>query len=161
MQRYVFPAIVAVLVAVGWVLVLPPAPMAQPIAFNHAKHASAACVLCHQGATTGVRAGIPQADTCTRCHATAPGGKISAAAWTGIASGRRIAWQRLTRLPDHVAFSHRRHTGPGQLACASCHGDMAQRTAPPDRAPVRLVMDTCLSCHTREGASGDCAGCHR
>ena len=161
MQRYVLPALVAVVVAVGWVLALPAAPTAQPIAFNHAKHAAAGCVLCHQGAASGVRAGLPQGDTCTRCHATAPGNGISQAAWTGIASGQRIAWLRLTRVPDHVAFSHRRHTGPGQLACASCHGDMAQRTAPPGRAPVRLVMNTCLSCHKRENASEDCAGCHR
>lgn len=161
MRRYIVPPLVAAVVAVGWVLALPPRPMAQPIAFNHAKHASAGCVLCHQGAEAGVRAGIPQADTCTRCHATAPGRGISDAAWTGIASGKRIAWLRLTRVPDHVAFSHRRHTGPGQLACASCHGDIAQRTAPPSRVPVRLVMDTCLSCHKREGASEDCAGCHR
>ena len=170
MKRYVFPALVALVVAVGWVFALPPRPIAQPIAFNHAKHASAGCVLCHQGAgrrrlvpgaEAGVRAGIPQADTCTSCHATAPGRGISDAAWTDIAAGKRIAWLRLTRVPDHVAFSHRRHTGPGQLACASCHGDMAQRTTPPSRVPVRLVMNTCVSCHQREGASEDCNGCHR
>ena len=161
MQRYFFPALLAVIVAVGWMLALPPAPAAQPIAFNHAKHAAAGCVLCHPGAETGARAGIPQSDTCMRCHAAAPGRGISTAAWNDIASGKTIAWVRLTRVPDHVAFSHRRHTGPGQLACASCHGDMAQRTAPPSRAPVRLEMTTCLSCHTSEGASEDCAGCHR
>ncbi len=161
MHRYVVPALVALAVAGGWMLALPPAPSAQPIAFNHAKHAAAACVLCHRGAESSARAGIPQADTCTRCHATAPGRSVSDAAWNDVAAGKRIAWVQLTRIPDHVAFSHRRHTGPGQLACASCHGDMATRTAPPGRAPVRLVMTTCLSCHTREGASEDCAGCHR
>ena len=161
MQRYVLPALVAVVVAVAWVSALPPAPMAQPIAFNHAKHAPAGCVLCHQGAEAGVRAGIPQAAVCTRCHATAPGRGVSDAAWSEVSSGKQIAWRRVTRLPDHVAFSHRRHTGPGRLACASCHGDMRQRTEPPSRVPVRLVMDTCLACHRREGASEDCAGCHR
>ena len=161
MQRYLLPALVAIVVAVGWVFALPPKPLAQPIAFSHARHASAGCVLCHQGAEAGIRAGIPQSDVCTRCHAAAPARGVSAAAWNDVSSGRRIAWQRVTRLPDHVAFSHRRHTGPGQLACASCHGDMRQRTEPPSRAPVRLVMDTCLTCHQREGASEDCAGCHR
>jgi hypothetical protein len=161
MQRYAFPVIVAVAVAVVWVFALPPAPLAQPIAFNHAKHAAVGCVLCHQGAATATRAGIPQADTCTRCHATAPGRGISDAAWTDVASGKQIAWLRVTRLPDHVAFSHRRHTSSGQLACVSCHGDMSQRTTPPARAAVRLEMTTCLSCHKREGASEDCAGCHR
>ena len=161
MHRYTLPALVAVVVAVGWVIALPSAPLAQPIAFNHAKHASAGCVLCHQGAGAGVRAGIPQGDVCIRCHATAPASGVSELAWNDVTSGKRIAWRRVTRVPDHVAFSHRRHTGPGQLACVSCHGDMGQRTEPPGRAPVRLVMDTCLTCHKREGASEDCAGCHR
>ena len=161
MRRYVLPALVTAIVAAGWVFALPPRPLAQPIAFNHARHASASCVLCHQGAEAGVRAGIPQADLCTRCHATAPTRGVNAAAWADVASGKQIAWRQVTRLPDHVAFSHRRHTSSGQLACASCHGDMRQRTEPPSRAPVRLVMDTCVACHQREGASEDCAGCHR
>jgi menaquinone reductase, multiheme cytochrome c subunit len=160
MQRYFFLALVTVVVAVGWVFALPSAPLAQPIAFNHAKHAPVDCVVCHRGAATASRAGIPQADVCARCHAT-PGRGVSDAAWSDIASGKRIAWLRVNRLPDHVAFSHRRHTALGQLACASCHGDMRQRTAPPGRAQTRLVMNTCLSCHKREGASEDCAGCHR
>jgi hypothetical protein len=161
MQRYIFPALVAVAVAVGWVFALPSAPLAQPIAFNHARHAPVGCVVCHRGVETGARAGIPQGDVCTRCHATAPGRGVSDAAWNDIVSGKRIAWLRVNRLPDHVAFSHRRHTVSGQLACVSCHGDMRQRTAPPVRAQVRLVMTTCLACHRREGASEDCAGCHR
>ena len=161
MQRYVLPTFVAVVVAIGWVFALPPLPMTQPIAFNHARHASASCVLCHQGAESGVRAGIPPADFCTRCHVTAPGHTVSDAGWSEVSAGKRIAWRRVTRLPDHVAFSHRRHTGSGQLACASCHGDMRLRTEPLSRAPVRLEMDTCLTCHKREGASEDCAGCHR
>jgi hypothetical protein len=160
MRRYIFPAIVVVAVAVGWVIALPPAALTQPIAFNHARHAAINCVVCHQGARSGARSGIPQGDTCGRCHATEPPG-VSEAAWSDIAAGQKIPWLRLTRLPEHVAFSHRRHTGAAQLACESCHGDMSRRTVPPARAPVRLVMDTCLSCHRREGASEDCAGCHR
>ena len=161
MRRYVLPALVAIVVAVGWLFALPPVALVQPIAFNHAKHATAGCVLCHAGAEAGARAGIAQADVCLRCHATAPARGVTEAAWSELSSGKQIAWKRVTRMPDHVAFSHRRHTGSAQLACASCHGDMRQRTAPPGRAPVRLVMDTCLACHKREGASEDCAGCHR
>jgi hypothetical protein len=161
MQRYLLPALVAVIVAVGWIFALPSAPLAQPIAFNHAKHAPIGCVVCHRGAEAGARAGIPQGDVCARCHATAPGRVVSDAAWSDIAGGKRIAWLRVNRLPDHVHFSHERHTVSGQLACESCHGDMRQRSAPPARAQTRLVMTTCLQCHRREGASEDCAGCHR
>jgi len=160
MQRYLFLALVTVVVAVGWVFALPPAPLAQPIAFNHATHAPVGCVVCHRGAATASRAGIPQADVCARCHAT-PARGVSDAAWSDVTAGKRIAWLRVNRLPDHVAFSHRRHTGSGQLACASCHGDMQARTTPPGRAQTRLVMTTCLACHKREGANEDCAGCHR
>ena len=162
MQRYILAALVAVVVAVGWVFALPSAPLAQPIAFNHAKHAAVGCAVCHRGAEAGARAGIPQGDVCMRCHATAPGqARERRRVERPSRREHRIAWLRVNRLPDHVAFSHRRHTGPGQLACASCHGDMRQRTAPPSRAQVRLVMTTCLACHKREGASEDCAGCHR
>jgi len=161
MRRLLFLLFVVVLVAAAWVLALPPPTLAQPIVFNHAKHAAAGCAVCHQGVTSGARAGIPQADVCTRCHATAPAGGVSAAAWNDVAAGKTIAWRQVTHVPDHVAFSHRRHTVLAKLACASCHGDMRQRTDPPGRPATRIAMATCLDCHIREGASEDCAGCHR
>jgi hypothetical protein len=161
MRRVALPVLVALAVAAGWVFVLPAAPVAQPIAFNHARHGAVSCVVCHRGAETGAHAGIPQSNVCTRCHATAPGQSIPAPAWADIAAGRPIAWRQVTRVPEHVMFSHRRHTTLGQLACASCHGDMTTRVAPVSAPATRIIMDTCLSCHKREGASEDCAGCHR
>jgi len=160
-RRYLLAVVVMLATAVAWILVLPEAPVAQPIPFNHAKHAPVGCQVCHAGVAEGARAGIPQGDLCIKCHATAPLRGVSEAAWTEVASGHRIAWRQLTQIPDHVRFSHRRHTVAGQLACASCHGDMTARTLPPGRVPVRLTMNTCLACHQREGASEDCAGCHR
>lgn len=161
MRHYVLPAVVTLTIAIAWILVLPEAPVAQPIAFNHARHDAIGCVVCHAGVSSGARAGIPQGDVCLRCHATAPSRGVTAASWNDIAAGHPIAWRQITQVPEHVRFSHRAHTGAGQLACASCHGDMQARTAPPARVPVRLVMNTCLACHIREGASEDCAGCHR
>jgi hypothetical protein len=160
-RRYVLQAFVALAIATSWILVMPEARVAQPVAFNHAKHGAVACTTCHAGATAGARAGIPQGDVCLRCHATAPARGFPAAVWTDVEAGRRIAWRQITLVPDHVRFSHRRHTDAGHLACVSCHEDVQARTTPPDRAAVRLVMNTCLSCHKREGASEDCAGCHR
>jgi hypothetical protein len=58
-------------------------------------------------------------------------------------------------------FSHRRHVTLAKLDCESCHGKMRERMAPLGVAPVRLDMNTCLSCHRREGAAEDCAACHR
>ena len=161
MRRYLLAALVTLAVAIAWVIVLPEAPIAQPIAFNHARHSGVGCAVCHSGVTSGSRAGIPQGALCLRCHATAPARGVPSAVWTDIAAGRPIAWRQVTQVPPHVNFSHRHHVTGGQLACASCHADIGTRTAPPPRAPVRLVMDTCLSCHRREGASEDCAECHR
>jgi hypothetical protein len=96
---------------------------------------------------------------CAKCHATAPAG--TDAAWGTAVSRKTIAWVQVTQLPDHVMFSHRRHTTLGGLRCESCHGDMTNRWAPPGRSPVRLNMTTCLACHGREGAAEDCAACHR
>jgi hypothetical protein len=160
-RRYLLPVVVTLATAGAWILVLPEAPIAQPLAFNHAKHAAVGCTVCHPGASLGARAGIPQGDLCLKCHATAPAAGVPAGVWSDVIAGRPIAWRQATLLPEHVRFSHRRHTGAGGLACDSCHGDMRARTTPVDRAATRLVMNTCLSCHRREGASEDCAGCHR
>jgi len=150
----------ALLVAAAWILVMPSLPIAQPAAFNHARHRAVACVNCHRGVESSARATLPAQADCARCHATAPPG-IADAQWPLSDRTRPIVWVQVTRLPDHVMFSHRRHVVAGNLACASCHADIGQRTTPPGAAPVRLDMKACLSCHQREGASEDCDGCHR
>lgn len=159
MTRLLRAAAVTAATAVAWVLLLPAAPLAQP-AFNHARHTGMGCTVCHRGAEAEARAGIPEAAVCLKCHATAPAA-IRAASWDDAAKGRPIAWVRVTRLADHVMFSHRRHVGLARLDCTSCHADVGASTSPPGRAPVRLDMDACLGCHRREGAGQDCAGCHR
>ena len=161
MLRYMAFVAVVLLTAVGWMTVLPAAPVRQPVAFNHAAHARTACVTCHRGVESTARAGIPQGDVCVKCHATAPSAKGAAALWTGITGGERIAWVRVTHVPEHVMFSHRRHVALGRLDCVSCHGDMTRQAAPVGVVAMRLNMQTCLSCHRRESASEDCAACHR
>ena len=92
--------IVAVLtpaVAVGWVLVMPSAPVAQPAAFNHAHHRALACMACHRGVESQARATLPTGAVCAKCHATAPAG-ISDTQWKAFASPRGT-WQRVTSLP--------------------------------------------------------------
>ena len=157
MLRYFGAALVTGLVAASWVLVLPPSPVGQPIAFPHAKHQGVACTVCHRGAATAAHAGIPNAALCAKCHSTIPGRAEASAAQRD----QPIAWVQVTHVPDHVMFSHRRHVTIAKLDCESCHGRMRERTTPLGVAPVRLEMKTCLSCHRREGASEDCAACHR
>jgi class III cytochrome C family protein/cytochrome c7-like protein len=159
MRRYAVAAIVMMAAAAGWLAAMPAAPVRQPIAFPHAKHQTIDCAVCHRGAARAARAGIPDIQVCTKCHATAPAG--SAAVWDAAVARQSIAWVQVTHVPPHVMFSHQRHTTIARLDCASCHGQMRGRTAPVGTADVRLVMTTCLSCHRHEGAAEDCAACHR
>jgi hypothetical protein len=157
--RYVGAALVTVLVATIVIVVSPPASVRQPFAFPHAKHQAIGCTVCHRGAATAVHAGIPDMTLCTKCHATAPAAAV--AVWDGVVARKTAGWVQVTHVPQHVYFSHRRHTTIARLECTSCHGEMRDRRTPPGTAPVRLVMTTCLSCHRHEGAAEDCAACHR
>jgi hypothetical protein len=157
MFRYFGAALVTVLVAAAWVVVLPPSPVRQPIAFPHAKHQGVACTVCHRGAATTARAGIPNDAMCAKCHSTIPGRTTASTA----ERDQPIKWVQVTHVPDHVMFSHRRHVTLAKLDCESCHGKVRDRMAPLGVAAVRLEMNTCLSCHRREGAAEDCAACHR
>jgi len=146
MRRALIAAGMTVACAVIWIAALPSAPVSQPLAFPHAKHQTVSCTVCHRGAPTSRQAGIPDAAFCAKCHSSLP---------------KEIAWVQVTKLPSHVMFSHQRHVTLGKLECASCHGEMRTRTTPIGTPPKRLVMTTCLACHSHEGAAEDCAACHR
>ena len=142
-----------------------PGEVRQPIAFNHAVHISEAglvCVDCHLGALTHQRASVPNVGTCADCHDEALGESAAEAQVVEhVASGESIVWKRVYRMPDHVYFSHRRHAGIGEIPCARCHGEMAERTTPPRRPATDLTMDACIDCHQQSGVSEDCLDCHR
>ena len=159
MRRYLGPGFVTFAVAAAWITVLPSAPVRQPLAFSHAKHQAVGCTVCHQGAATSVRAGIPEGPVCAKCHATAPG-ELSPV-WNAAVAGKPFGWVQVTHVPDHVLFSHRRHVTVAQLDCVSCHGNIRDRSTAVVAVSVRLDMATCMSCNSREGVADDCAACHR
>jgi hypothetical protein len=161
MTRYLTALGILVVVAAAWVMLMPAVALDQPLNFNHLAHAEMIdCDGCHEGVRTSERAGIPQGDLCLNCHEEPPS-VATAAQWEEIAGGSPIAWQRVTRVPEHAYFSHRRHVTLAQLGCETCHGDIGTRSEAVGRAPINLDMDTCISCHAREGASEDCVACHR
>lgn len=162
MRAYTVKAIVVTLgVAVLWLLLMP-ASVRQPLAFNHAKHTSGmACVVCHRGVETSTRAGFPPDAVCEQCHQTPPQASGASAVWPTSRTSPPIQWVRVNRMPDHVLFSHRRHVVLANLECASCHGDVAKRTTPVSAPATNLNMTACESCHARENANNDCAACHR
>lgn len=152
--------------AIGLVAAAGPRPDGhQPIAFNHRLHTQdqgLTCVTCHLHVETGEQAGRPPTGVCIGCHETAltestEEEKIR----TFAAAGEQIPWVRLTWLPDHVYFSHRRHVAVAGIDCATCHGPMQVRTTPPARPLKTVSMSSCMDCHEKKGASLDCNACHR
>lgn len=137
----------------------------QPIAFNHHLHVEEVgldCTDCHAYARSGSRATIPNIDLCSGCHEeTAEGSEDLARLVTYIESETPIPWRKVYWVPDHVFFSHRRHTSIAGLECETCHGKVEQREEPVVRQTIQITMDRCMECHEESGASNDCIDCHR
>jgi hypothetical protein len=136
----------------------------QPIVFNHAKHLAngLSCTDCHVGVETQAHATLPTMDTCIACHATALTESAEEQKIRTLATeGKGLAWVRITRVPTHVYFSHRRHVTLAKLTCATCHGPMEKATVPPSRPYREFTMDTCIECHENNRGGTDCNDCHR
>jgi Cytochrome c7 and related cytochrome c len=134
----------------------------QPIAFTHKAHLAnnLTCEICHTAVAQGPQAGIPSAKFCMACHLVIAADKPEikkVAAF--VARGEDIPWQRVYGYSPsaHVRFNHAPHIRAG-VACANCHGDVAQQTVAV-RA-VSLDMGDCVSCHQERKASVDCQTCH-
>jgi len=158
--------VVAVLVAAtGVVLASRGRAIRQPIEFNHRLHVEDVgldCTDCHRYAKTGARATIPNIEVCVDCHEESQGESAEEVKVVDhIQEGERIPWKKIYWEPDHVYFSHRRHTTIAGLECETCHGDMKDRIEPLARPAVRLTMEFCQDCHREMGAANDCILCHR
>jgi len=136
----------------------------QPISFNHKRHVDmgVGCDTCHIFVKEQSFAGLPDIERCLICHAAAitkspEEEKIRDFKKRGI----ELRWTRLTDLPGHVYFSHRRHVGIAGLDCRGCHGNIAETTRPPRKALMSLTMNDCIGCHKNRNAKTDCIYCHR
>lgn len=134
----------------------------QPIAFTHKVHVANGmeCVNCHAGVDTGPDAAIPSVKFCMTCHqviATDRAEIKKLAAYQ--ARGEEVPWQRVYGYypSARVQFNHAPHIRAG-VACATCHGDMSQRTVAV--RSVNLNMGYCLNCHKQRKVSIDCITCH-
>ncbi len=168
-QRLLVGAIVLVTgvggFAAGRAMFRPSVETTQPIVFDHRKHArelEIGCDACHELYATSQHAGLPSLTACLGCHEEAQTElgeeqKIRDLA----AAGQDDVFRKLFRMPDHVFYSHRRHAAIGKIPCQTCHGAIAETTAPPERPLVDLTMDFCVRCHERSGASEECTACHR
>jgi class III cytochrome C family protein/cytochrome c7-like protein len=136
----------------------------QPIAFNHKKHVvdnQIGCSTCHTGFESEMFAGLPDADTCSTCHAEPQGKSAEEAKLVRMLHDQKpLIWNSVFREPSHVFYSHRRHVVTAQIKCERCHGDFAQVTSPP-RSMRRLKMADCIACHQERNVSVECTTCHR
>lgn len=168
-RRLFIGAIVLLMAAGGYAagrsLFRPVDRVSQPIAFNHLKHTGdlgIECATCHEYARTGEHAGLPTLSACLGCHETPQTDQAEEQKIRDLAAaGRDDVFRKLFRMPDHAFYSHRRHVAIGNLACATCHGAIAETTAPPERPLVRVTMDFCLDCHRGHNVPSDCTRCHR
>lgn len=168
-RRLRLGAAAIVLAVAGFVpgrIALQPTPrVTQPIEFNHQKHVRQVgleCSICHEYYATGNHSGLPSLATCQGCHQEA----VTKSAeeqklLTLIASDPQPRFKKLFRLPDHAYYSHRRHVIAGKLPCDTCHGAIADTTAPPRSPLVRITMDTCVRCHAAKNVTTECTACHR
>jgi hypothetical protein len=137
-----------------------PAPE-QPIPFNHKTHTAQGikCLDCQTIKAPGDQAGFPAEATCMGCHtsikADSPGIQKLAAF---VAEKKRVPWVRVYRLPKTVYFSHEIHHKQAGVACADCHGPVAEREAVGLEKSIHMAA--CMSCHEQRKASNSCDLCH-
>jgi len=134
----------------------------QPIAYTHRVHLAngLTCEVCHTAAAQGPQAGIPSVKFCMACHLVIAADKPEIQKMAAyLARGEEIPWARVYDYSPaaHVRFDHAPHIRAG-VACASCHGDMAQQTVA--ERVVDLNMGYCIACHQERKASLDCLTCH-
>jgi hypothetical protein len=148
---------------------------AQPIRFSHRIHAGEAligCTSCHVYAERGPVAGIPSMARCQGCHKFVKEDPEKPAITQELKpllqllrEQKVIEWVRVTRVPDHVYFTHARHVRAG-VRCQECHGPVEKMDVVHQVAP--LTMGWCLECHHRKQreAAGrerltECVTCHK
>jgi len=142
-----------------------PKAVTQPIAFNHKLHIKEdmACTDCHKTVETGQYASFPTVEACMLCHGEAQGENPEEPKVREYAeAGKEIPWVQVNRLEGHVYFYHAAHVKFAKMDCATCHGDMKERTEPVSMSQIRhLDMGECMSCHAKQGVSNDCLRCHK
>jgi hypothetical protein len=130
--------------------------------FVHTKQHNIKCMICHKGINTQMRAGIPNIETCSVCHADIinPNSKEEKKINEFVTSNKLIAWQNYYRVPDYVYFSHRRHVKLGNLDCKLCHGDMTEQKTKVLTNFRPVEMDGCVDCHKKSNITVECNNCH-
>jgi len=140
---------------------LPLPPPAQPVSFDHKLHVAQGikCVDCHPIRDPGFAAGLPRESTCMGCHATIKKDSPEIIKLAEFAKSKQpVPWARIYRVPDYVWFSHAVHVQDAKLACAVCHGPVAEREVMFKEKPTNMF--SCMTCHAAHKAPNGCDSCH-
>ncbi len=135
-------------------------PVVQPVPFSHKLHCekNIPCVLCHQTATSGETAGLPEADVCMTCHQTVAADSPAIRKIAAYAKQHKpIHWARVYKIQDFVFFSHNRHAN-AKVACSACHGKVCESDVL--KHEVKFSMVFCVNCHKESKATLKCNACH-
>jgi hypothetical protein len=164
MRKYVFGAVVLILLAASAALAFRQSPVVpQPVAFPHKTHAAnqMECLTCHTNADRSIAATFPSVTDCMVCHENiktdSPEIKKLAAY---AAQNEEPPWVRVYGFEPEadLYFTHKRHVKAG-VDCSTCHGDMAN--AIEMRQQVHWTMGKCIDCHREKKVSVDCLTCHK
>jgi len=140
--------------------VAPPAP-AQPIPYSHKRHHALGfeCRQCHVNPEEGTLMTYPPTAICMSCHQSVSADRPAIKKLAGFASsGAPVPWVRVYAVPDYVFWSHGAHLR-AKVACAECHGDVAQRDVITQETDV-VTMLGCRRCHDQRQVFTDCGDCH-
>jgi len=127
----------AISLIIGWVVFpkLLYSQQRQPIDFNHALHVGEVdngCQSCHYIREDGTFSGIPKLESCLSCHEEILGESKNEETFYNeyVVKEREVPWLVYARQPDCVFFSHTAHIVLGEMACATCHGDIGESESP-------------------------------
>lgn len=120
----------------------------QPIPFSHQHHVQLIgldCRYCHKAVETSSSAGMPASSVCLTCHSQIwSKSPMLQPVFQSLKTGKGIAWNRVTNLPDFVYFNHSIHVQKG-VNCQTCHGKVEEM--PLTRKVHSMTMEWCLQCH--------------
>lgn len=163
--RLLAAAVLVVALGLSFLGLRPSHAVTQPIAFPHAPHVKDVgleCDACHPGVKTSFHAQLPDLSVCMECHEDKLSDNPEEQKVRDLAKlSPPPQFRKLFLFPNHVFYSHRRHVVVAKIPCETCHGAIAETSAPPKRPLVRITMQFCLDCHRRRGVTVDCIACHR
>lgn len=133
----------------------------KPFAFSHRVHIAETglgCADCHRVSEKGEKPGMPIAQQCALCHDDQDKDKPEDHKVANLFENKQYKAAHAGALDAEVRFTHKAHVAREGEECTSCHAALAESDV--ISSGMKLDMDACSACHTKKGASNDCAVCH-